>query len=315
MVSASEIESALDTVSATLLKTSGNVTFSQVLGSSAILSDAYLDDNAFYGQVAQSAPTAQIKASAVGEYIDQYMTEHSLRSLKKANDSQIAVQLYELYMRRFPSTLFALFQTSTELGKGYAGSGVGSSLIADQIIQPSFIQIAGNADYAISKPFAITSNFAQPATQFANTLSATVPKGTGAIGWIKPYFVLDTTLATNALYTGSPNLADVSSFVVLGVLDMKGQIDGVSYANADQTNSKPIYNPESSIDFDDGLTAHVIDNGLSLYVGKSTQGYVNVHFETGFGAQTTATAETLDVDIRLLGQMFAVSPTIVTSQY
>jgi len=295
------------------------ITFGDVMASKTLL-DVYKTEDALFGG-GNVYPTASTPASGVASLISQYLETNSIDALEHAHESIVAEELYDLYMKKSASLLYALFSSIQEVGRKYGGLDPESNQITNEAIQPSFMQVA-NAETTTDStvgglPAGITGSFKNPMVNWKNTLSNS--NDTEFKGWIDHYFTIDSSIGSDVLYEGAPALDKTVTFIAFGLLDRIGNVSGLKYATAKNNYSKPIYYTNTGLELSDTSTqAHVLNNGMSIYVGQSTYAYMGIDLIDGIPSATgttTVTDGTLDLDVQLLGQMFAISPTIQNNKY
>lgn len=318
VVKVDEIRKAIDDLVSSYDGKATPVSFGQVLQGFPAIGQAYQTADAIFGS-GNVNPTATTPASGVAEFAYQYLDSLDIDALKKSEDSIIATELYDVFMKKFSTGLYGLFSSVQEINRKYGGLDPDANQISDEIIIPSFIKMATTTDTVNGLPANVSGSFAQPAVNFKNTLSNKSTTAEAVVGWVNHYFTVDSTLSASALYSGSPSLDKTTAFVVFGALDREGNIGGIKFANAKNNYTKPVYFGHAGLDVGDTTTqAHVMNNGMSMYIGQSTYGYVGVDLvepiPKGKGT-TTTTDGTLDVNVDLLGLMFSIAPTIQNNLY
>lgn len=288
------------------------VTLKDVYNQFPHIESAFGHKDAIFGS-GNVAPTQETPMEGIAEFAAQYLDSHDIEALGETRDSVLATELHDFFLRKFPTALYGLFSGVAEVNRKYGGLDPDANQLSDEIIIPSFIDEATSAG-ANKLPTGFTGSFSQPAIDFSNTLTNTTSGSTTAIGWVNHYFTIDTTLSKGSLYKSpqdSPALDKTSAFIVFGALDRKGNVSGIKYSNAKGTQSKPVYVGHAGLKVGDASTsARVLDNGMSLYVGQSTSGYVGLDI-----SDKVAAGNTVDVNTELLGHFFSIAPTIQNNLY
>ncbi len=314
MISREQIETSIKDLISTYDGQSGLITFTNVLTAFPNLSTAFAQKDAIFGS-GDVAPTATVVASDIAQFAEEYLYQYTLDAVKTATNSIVAQEIWELYMDKFVTALYALFSASQQIGRKYGGFDPDANEISDVKMIPSYIEVAnrpvgGTTGVGISNflPVGIKGSFAQPAVSFENELT-NGNASASVIGWINEYFSFQTNLSAGALYTSpvsSPLLDKQTAMVVFGAVDYEGNVGGVKYLNAKLTQTKPIYFGQVGMYTDDaGSKAHVLNNGMSLFVGQSTYGYMGIDVDLTLGASSTAT-----LNVSPLGLVFTISPTL-----
>lgn len=309
VVTREQIRQTIDNLISTYDGSSAVVTFSQVLTTFPVLKQAYGIEDAIFGS-GNVLPTASTPASGIAEFAQQYLDGYHIDALFKADNSVIARELYDLYMRKFTTALYALFSSVQEINRKFGGLDPDANQLSDQIITPSFVDVATTTGVTNGLPAKISGSFKNPAVSFANVLTNATTESV-TIGWVNHYFTIDSSLSADALYPKSPALNNNSAFVVFGVLDRLGNVSGIKYANAKDTFSKPVYYGQTGLAVSDvDSAAHVLNNSMSLYIGQATYGYVGIDI-----ASTVPATKSVTTQVDLLGLMFATAPIIQNNLY
>lgn len=309
-VSLENVKQDIENMIATYDGKSSVVTYQEVVSAFPSLALGATGD-AIFGS-GDTYPTSVTPQNGVAEFAYEYLIEHSIASLEGATNSIIAKQLYDFYLDKFPTALYGLFSSIQELNRKYGGLDPEANQITDMIIQPSFVSVATESGTSTWTSDEVTGSFAQPAVNFQNVLTNASTSASISLGWVNHYFTIDTQLSAGKLYTDSPELNDISTFIVFGVLDRKGNVNGMKYANAKNNYTKPIYYGHAGLTLgDNDSPARIINNSASMYIGKSTYGYVGLDFNepiAGASGKLTIYAD-------LLGMFFSTAPTIQNAKY
>jgi hypothetical protein len=307
------IKGDIDKLISTYNGSQAQVAFSDVLGAFPNIAKAYAQVDAIFGS-GNTAPSVPTPANGVADFATQYLEMFHIDALRDNVDYPLAKELYDLYVKKFSSALYALFSTVSEVNRKFGGFDPQANQISDEIIIPSFIEEATEAgQYGL--PATMSGSFVQPTSQFIQKLSTTkTTTDTTPIGWVDHYFTFDSSLAQNALYEGSPQLDKYTSFIIFGALDVQGSVYAQNFMNAKNTASKGVYFADTGLNITTGhieTVAHVLNTGMSLYVGQSSTGYMGISIKSPIGNSTTPTT----IDVRPLGLMFSLAPVLINNLY
>lgn len=304
-VSSEEILSAMDTMAASLISQgsqsflTGSGFLAKLQQVSPAVAKAYTSQ--FWLGASPSGMSGQIAPLELGIFIQRYVNERIEHG--DFRDFQ------GYYAQKLLPTILGLFQASADLQKPVVFTKLQSNTLSAELIEPLEVQ------FSVANPFpdlptniTVAQSITQPAFNWDNTLTFTNSSASAVplhSAYFQKYITFDTTLAAGTIYSAyagnysQPLFQDQAAFVVNGLFDGNGALEGMYFQNTTTQNlsiQRPVYNFTYLAN---GKVFRNFDPNMSMYVGKNSKGYIGIKvpLDTTVAASGTATqALNLQVD-------------------
>ncbi len=319
LITNEQIELGIKDLIATYNGSNQYVTFADVLNAFPALASSYSQIDVIFGS-GNLNPTYENTAGNIAQFAQQYLYQFDIDAVAMADNNATATEIYEFYIKKFTSALYALFASSQELGFHYGGFNPSANEISDIKMIPSFVTIATASSTDGGLPVDVTGSLKQPSMTFGQNLISKNVTSPTTVGWVDKYFTINTQLEAGGIYATSPELFDNATMITFGAFDWLGNVSGIKYANAKDTQTKPVYFGEWETTLGGSASkAHILNNGMSMYIGDASVGYVGIDInqtipeakETTTGTTTkvvTTTVSTIPIQTDLLGLIFTTAP-------
>ena len=299
-VSSEEILSAMDTVAAQLIA-KGNQSYmtgagfqAQLASVSKPVATAYTSQ--FWLGSSPSGMGGQIAPQELGIFIQRYVNERIEHG--DFRDFQ------GYYAQKLLPTLLGIFQASADLQKPVVFTKLQSNTLSAELIEPLEVQFSTSNPFpALPTDISVKQSITQPAFTWENTLTFTNSSTTASVelhsAYFQKYITFDTSLAASTIYSdyasnySQPLFQDQAAFVVNGLFDGSGVLEGMYFQNTTTQNlsvQRPVYDYTYLAN---GKVFRNFDPNMSMYVGKNSKGYIGIKvpLDTSIAESSTATQD------------------------
>lgn len=310
-VSSEEILSAMDTLASSLIA-QGNQSYLTGSGFLASLQSvnravAQAYTSQFWLGSSPSGMAGQIAPLELGIFIQRYINERIEHG--DFRDFQ------GYYAQKILPTILGLFQASADLQKPVVFTKLQSNTLTAELIEPLEVQFSTSNPFpSLPTNVSVKQSITQPSFTWKNTLTFTNASTTASVelhsAYFQKYITLDTSLAAGTIYSdyagdySQPLFQDQAAFIVNGLFDGSGVLEGMYFQNTTTQNlsiQRPVYDYTYLAN---GKVFRNFDPNMSMYVGKNSKGYIGIKvpLDTSIAESSTATQ---DLHIHVDGMFIA----------